>query len=128
MNMTTNEDITTTPEQRTPRWKPKEPETYDGTRDAVTLRTFTTSLKMYFQLAQVPANLHVAVAMGYLKGAALTWFLKTQKSRGEELPTYAAFEAALIQRFMPPNHDNNILARWKNIHQDGSVHDYSVAF
>lgn len=110
--------------------KPNKPDTYDGTREYVTVNTWLYTIEQYLSLTQLsspntPLTDHnkIAFASSYLKGNAAVWWFHIVNSQ-ESPATWGAFKARLISEFIPADHCRRARDKLRTLKQTSSVEHY----
>ena len=96
--------------------KPSKPDTFDGTRDALTVRAWLHNLEKYLRLVQIDQNTKIDArtavdfASTYMTGTAANWWFSLV-IENKIPPTWESFKLAVENEFLPK--DSIIRARDK---------------
>jgi hypothetical protein len=110
------------------------PNRFSGDRRAETPRNWTYQMEAYLTATGVnlDATAAVEVAVGYLTGHALTWWLShkqaVERNEAAAITTWIPFRDALIQRFTTFAADRLARDRLATLRQRTSVRDYAYEF
>lgn len=110
--------------------KPKEPETFEGTRNRKALNTWLLELEQYFRAAKLSDKDRVEVASTYLRGYAQQWWQKCLQDQGpeEEPLTWHEFKELLKRNFVPLNAFWLARDKMRNLKQTEDIREYVQAF
>lgn len=107
-------------------FKPPKPFVYEGRHDAAELDRWIDGIRRYMSGCNVREDEYVSKASLYLRTEAAYWYdMWIPDNLGA---TWAQFTTALRGRFYPPNYQRDLLDKFYNISQTGSVSDYSHRF
>ena len=113
--------------------KPNKPKNYDGKRDEYEVRTWIFQVTQYLNLVQVgmqnplPDTTKISFAATYLSGTASTWWY-TRVASNTIPATWADFEAAVVQEFVPFDSGQRARDKLRKIFQKTSVSAYLSEF
>jgi Retrotransposon gag protein len=102
-----------------------QPPQYSGTRDAGVVEGWLFQVANYLTLASIEEKKKLRMATCFLKGDAITWYLENRTS----ITTYADFEIALRDYFIPSNYISILSTKFKKLNQGqfSSVAEYATA-
>lgn len=114
--------------------KPNKPETYDGTRDFVNVSTWLYKVEQFLSLTQLSApttiitdHNRIAFASSYLSGNAAIWWFHLVSSATTPT-TWESFKAALMNEFIPRDHDRRARDKLRTLKQTTSVEKYLAEY
>lgn len=113
--------------------KPNKPGCFDGTRDALSVRTWLYSVEKYLRLIQVGQTTELSdevaidFASTFLVGTAANWWFSLVQ--GNRVPaTWEAFKVVLETEFVPQDSINRARDRLYKLKQRRSVAIYLIEF
>ena len=113
--------------------KPNKPGSFDGTRDAMTVRAWLHSVEKYLRLIQVgqatqiSAETAVDFASTFMTGTAANWWY-TIVHEGKVPPTWEAFKLLVETEFVPQDSVIRARDRLNKLRQRTSVAAYLAEF
>ena len=113
--------------------KPNKPGSFDGTRDAMTVRAWLHSVEKYLRLIQVGQNTEISAetavdfASTFMTGTAANWWF-TIVHEGKVPPTWEAFKLLVETEFVPQDSTIRARDRLNKLKQRRSVADYLSEF
>lgn len=114
--------------------RPKQPETYEGKRDFLTVNTWIYKLEQYIALqAVVNPTLDfndgnkILFATTFLSGSAAIWWYSTVRANQAPI-TWDGFKNALVAEFVPTDHIRRARDKLRRLKQTKSVSHYLSEF
>lgn len=110
--------------------KPNKPDSFEGTRDFLTLNNWLYTIEQYLSLTRISVptisitdHNKIAIASSYLKGNAAIWLYN--KVNSSNIPaTWEAFKNAISTEFIPADHTQRAREKFKRLKQVSSVEKY----
>lgn len=106
----------------------KEPETYDGTRNASIIDSWIKSIERYADFYNLDDKRTGLLALSLLRGRADTWYRSIEKNEEETPASWLYLKRELVAFFRPDNAVRLARDRIANLTQTGDLMSYINAF
>lgn len=91
--------------------RPRAPEAFDGSYDAVKVSNFVFAVRNYFSLATDTANRKPGWVVSFLSGPALTWYKAEERTNPNAFPDVETLLDRLEREFTPFDVDRTVLEK-----------------